>query len=213
MARPRNADPTQTRRRLLDAATALFSRHGEATSVRDIARAAGVTVGTVHHYFGNKQGLYDAAVVDATGALAADLAPLAQLLRDIAEQVQSTGAVADLVRSGFTHARQHRAALTLVMRPLVEEGELDARWAGLGLVPFLEHASGVLAEHTGRSAQALRLPLQSVVALGMRYALSTPAELARLAGLPAPSSEADEHAVVQAIADHLAAVATALLEA
>lgn len=50
-----------TRTAILDAAHALFVEHGpDGTSVRDIARAAGVTKSLIHHHFGTKEALYDA---------------------------------------------------------------------------------------------------------------------------------------------------------
>jgi len=48
------------RDRLLQAGTALFSEKGfAAASVRDICGRAETGVNMIHHYFGNKQGLYD----------------------------------------------------------------------------------------------------------------------------------------------------------
>lgn len=45
--------------RIQDAATRLFAEHGfEGVSVRDIASAADVTVGSINYYFGSKDSLY-----------------------------------------------------------------------------------------------------------------------------------------------------------
>jgi AcrR family transcriptional regulator len=50
--------PEEVRAALLDAATRLFAEEGpKAVSVRQIAAAAGVNHGLVHHYFGSKQEL------------------------------------------------------------------------------------------------------------------------------------------------------------
>lgn len=47
------------RERLLEAAVRLFAAKGyDATSVRDIVRAAGVTAPALYHHFGNKEGLF-----------------------------------------------------------------------------------------------------------------------------------------------------------
>jgi AcrR family transcriptional regulator len=55
--------PADTRARLLDEAALLFVRHGyEATSVRDITRAAGANLGAVTYHFGSKEALFLAAV-------------------------------------------------------------------------------------------------------------------------------------------------------
>jgi AcrR family transcriptional regulator len=56
--RPRGAKSGDTKARILEAATAEFGEHGyEATSMRAIARRAGVDPSLVHHYFDDKQGL------------------------------------------------------------------------------------------------------------------------------------------------------------
>ena len=63
MARPANANAEATRARILDAALRLFADVGRGqTSVRDIARAADVSLGMVNHYFGSKDELYEACV-------------------------------------------------------------------------------------------------------------------------------------------------------
>lgn len=55
-----------TRDRILAAARAEFSARGyEKTSVRGIAKAAGVDAALVHHYFGTKEQVFEAAVTVA----------------------------------------------------------------------------------------------------------------------------------------------------
>jgi len=52
-------DPGQRREQILDAANALFAQHPyDAVSIEDIASAAGVTRGLVHHYFGGRKDVY-----------------------------------------------------------------------------------------------------------------------------------------------------------
>jgi len=73
-SKPRRYDSThrrrqaaETRRRILDAAAALFAEHGWGVGVREIARAAGVSFDTVYANFGSKPQLLnevlDVAVV------------------------------------------------------------------------------------------------------------------------------------------------------
>jgi AcrR family transcriptional regulator len=58
--RPGSSD---TRERILGAARASFGERGlEATTIRDVARRAGVDPALVHHYFGSKQQLFVAAM-------------------------------------------------------------------------------------------------------------------------------------------------------
>src|SRR4051812_15834383 len=52
-------NPAQRRDQILDAANTLFAQRAyDEVSVEDIARAAGVTRGLVHHYFGGRKDVY-----------------------------------------------------------------------------------------------------------------------------------------------------------
>ncbi len=58
----RRAGPTRTRQQILEAARGAFATHGyDATSIRLVARSAGVDPALVHHFFANKAGLFAAA--------------------------------------------------------------------------------------------------------------------------------------------------------
>src|SRR3954463_9578816 len=62
-------DPGRRREQILDAANALIAERGyEEVSVEDIASAAGVTRGLVHHYFGGRKDVY-VALLQRLGAL------------------------------------------------------------------------------------------------------------------------------------------------
>jgi AcrR family transcriptional regulator len=78
--RAQRADAVRNRRKVLDAARAAFGQHGIDAQVEDIARRAGVGVGTVYRHFPTKLELIDALVAEhftdlianATAALARD---------------------------------------------------------------------------------------------------------------------------------------------
>src|SRR6476660_3300257 len=63
---PETIDPsldTAKRRQIVDGARAVFLTHGfEGASMNDIARAAGVSKGTLYVYFANKERLFAAIV-------------------------------------------------------------------------------------------------------------------------------------------------------
>jgi AcrR family transcriptional regulator len=60
--------PAQRREQILDAASALFAERAyDEVSIEDIARAAGVTRGLVHHYFGSRKEVY-IALLERLGA-------------------------------------------------------------------------------------------------------------------------------------------------
>ncbi|AOR32854.1 TetR family transcriptional regulator [Streptomyces fodineus] len=64
--RPPRTESAGTRDRILSAAREEFSERGyEKTSVRGIAKAAGVDSALVHHYFGTKEQVFEAAVAVA----------------------------------------------------------------------------------------------------------------------------------------------------
>ncbi|MEV6808129.1 TetR family transcriptional regulator [Streptomyces sp. NPDC051132] len=61
--RPPGTESAGTRDRILTAAREEFSARGyEKTSVRGIAKAAGVDAALVHHYFGTKEQVFEAAI-------------------------------------------------------------------------------------------------------------------------------------------------------
>ncbi len=61
--RPRRTEAAGTRDRILTVAREEFSERGyERTSVRGIAKAAGVDSALVHHYFGTKEQVFEAAI-------------------------------------------------------------------------------------------------------------------------------------------------------
>jgi AcrR family transcriptional regulator len=61
--RPPRTESADTRDRILTAAREEFSERGyEKTSVRGIAKAAGVDSALVHHYFGTKEHVFEASI-------------------------------------------------------------------------------------------------------------------------------------------------------
>src|SRR3954463_11245549 len=69
-------DPGQRREQILDAANALFAaRAYDEVSIEDIAGAAGVTRGLVHHYFGGRKDVYLALLQRLGTHREADLRP------------------------------------------------------------------------------------------------------------------------------------------
>ena len=76
--------------RILQTALGLFSRKGyDATSVREICEASGITKPTLYHFFGSKDGVYRALVDGA----------LEGFQREIAARVAGAGTATDRLRS------------------------------------------------------------------------------------------------------------------
>jgi AcrR family transcriptional regulator len=69
--RPLRADARRNREKVLAAARAVFSEHGRDAQIDDVARRAGVGVGTVYRHFPTKEALIEALMVAAFEAIAA----------------------------------------------------------------------------------------------------------------------------------------------
>lgn len=63
-ARPLRADARRNRDAILKAARAVFAKHGEDAQMDDVARRAGVGMGTVYRHFPTKEALVDALIAD-----------------------------------------------------------------------------------------------------------------------------------------------------
>jgi AcrR family transcriptional regulator len=208
MARPNKADSEETKRKLLNAAAASFSQNGwRGTSLRQVATEAGVTLATIHHYFGNKDALYAASLNAIYDGLSVEAQPLLEVFARLKSgavdlgKADANSIVAELMRGAFHFARDHRSLIQLLMRPVVETGELDARWRDKMLVPFLDQMCTALSEALGNPRDSYRLPLQSLVSLTMRFALSSDRELARLAGVAPPQRNVSEQGAQLALAE------------
>jgi TetR/AcrR family transcriptional regulator len=203
MARPVGADPAKTRRRLLRAATALFTQRGrDGASMRAIARQAKVSLATVHHHFGSKERLYQACV-DGMYATFDDL-------REELQEEAAAGTLAPdelveaFVRRSFRFACAHREAVRLTTRHAIDAGEIDPERQAMLLLPGVDQAVVLLATLTGRPELELRLVVRSISYLIVRYAVTGRAELAQVLGLERDTPQARLERLVE---DHLVRLA------
>jgi len=95
--------PSPSADRILQGALELFSAKGyEATSVREICEAAGITKATLYHFYGSKEGVYRALVDGA----------LDDFSRAVTRALQAPGSAVDRLqrvgRAYFERARARR---------------------------------------------------------------------------------------------------------
>jgi AcrR family transcriptional regulator len=64
LARPKRADARRNYEKVLTAAREAFAEGGESTALEEIARRAGVGIGTLYRHFPNRQALVEALYVD-----------------------------------------------------------------------------------------------------------------------------------------------------
>ena len=212
MARPIQADAEKTRQRILDAAHRLFSEHGMGhTSMRQIAKASDVSLATLHHYFGNKEGLHRAAsdmMYERLGSLIDSVGP-----RLVHADNLST-LLAEAVAGAFRFVVEHQLEARFMMRHVVDTGEIETTKRESFLLPFLEQMSDVTAELAQIPRATARLNLLSLNHLIVRFALTSPRELVMVMGLET-SSDADsqEHEkALKRVEEHLVQVAHAMFQ-
>ena len=70
LERPKRADARRNYEKVLAAARDAFAEGGEATSLEEIARRAGVGIGTLYRHFPNRQALVEALYVNEVDELA-----------------------------------------------------------------------------------------------------------------------------------------------
>jgi AcrR family transcriptional regulator len=134
LARPKRADARRNYEKLLAAARSAFTEADEAASLEDIARRAGVGIGTLYRHFPTRQVLIEAVYVDEVEALArsaqdvADLPPwdaLATWLRRFLDYVATKQALINELFAEGAESSVFKACRAM----MYEAGE-----------PLLEHA-------------------------------------------------------------------------
>jgi AcrR family transcriptional regulator len=76
VTRPKRADARRNYAKVLAAAREAFAEGGEETSLEEIARRAGVGIGTLYRHFPNRQALLEAVYVDEVEAVCRTAAEL-----------------------------------------------------------------------------------------------------------------------------------------
>ena len=115
-ARPLRADARRNRDALLDAAAAAFAAHGIDASLEDIARRAGVGIGTLYRHFPTREAMVEAAyrhgveqLCDAADELVAtepgDVALEQWMLRFVGYVATKKGLAATLKNAGDADSR------------------------------------------------------------------------------------------------------------
>lgn len=203
MARPVAADAEATKARILHSALKLVADNGiEGTSIRGVAAGAKVSLATVLHYYGSKDGLYQACV----DSMYSELEELrAALFAAMKPGVAVDELVADAVRASVRFVRQHRTAHRILMRMMIDEGGMRPDRREKWLRPFLDDVGAMLAPLLGLPAARVRMTAQTITHLAVRYSLHNAAELKLVTGAE------DDAAALAAVESHIIDVAHAML--
>jgi len=130
--RPRRADARRNYEKLLAAAREAFAEAGMTASLEDIARRAGVGIGTLYRHFPTRQDLFESVYVDEVEALCrtadelADLPPwdaLAAWLRRFVTYTATKRAIAEALNHKSTVFATCRRAIDAAGEPLLRRAQ------------------------------------------------------------------------------------------
>ncbi len=109
------------RKLIVDAAREIFARQGyEATTIAEIATAAGIAVGTVYLYFQNKREIYIDASLSWVGEIAAELLRPEILLLPIKQVPRG------MIEKSFQICRKNYHFMSLIQIDIQSTKELEA---------------------------------------------------------------------------------------
>ncbi|MGP4051996.1 TetR/AcrR family transcriptional regulator [Streptomyces sp. 2A115] len=117
------ADARRNRDRLIAEARAAFAEFGADASLEDVARRAGVGIGTLYRHFPNRHALLSAVFADAVN----DLLSRSRALLD---DPQPCTALVAWLRAIITHAGEYRGLSRALMSASHDEGSALARCSG-----------------------------------------------------------------------------------
>lgn len=172
------ADARRNYERLLAEARSSFAEHGTDASLEDVARRAGVGIGTLYRHFPNRRALMSAVFEGAVSDLLARS-------RELLEAPQPCTALVDWLREIITHASEYRGLARALMSASRDDGSHLARCSG----PMREAGSALLlraqesgAVHPDVSIGDL-LQLTNAIALAAEETPDDPALADRLLSL------------------------------
>ncbi|MFD7323853.1 TetR/AcrR family transcriptional regulator [Streptomyces sp. NPDC059875] len=114
------ADARRNHERLLTEARAAFAEHGTDASLEDVARRAGVGIGTLYRHFPTRDALVNAVFQEA-------LAALLERGRELAEAEDPCPALVEWLRALITHAGEYRGFARALMSASRDESSALAQ--------------------------------------------------------------------------------------
>lgn len=184
-ASSKRRDRGDVRARLLGEAVKLFAARGfDGVSVDEIVAAAGVNKRMVYHYFGSKEGIYQAAL----SFVFEDLGKLETgVISSYAGQTDPVGGMRSLISLYFSFLEKHPEFVRMLLWENLGEGRHLAEVEnGLNKSPVLGHVEALLkeGEEAGVFRKGLdpRLVLTSLIGLSLIH-FSNRFTLSRSVGL------------------------------
>ncbi|MEU8673762.1 helix-turn-helix domain-containing protein [Streptomyces sp. NPDC048560] len=159
--RPMRADARRNYDRLLNEARTSFAEHGTDASLEDIARHAGVGIGTLYRHFPNRQALMYAVFQEALEALLVRSRELAGAEHPCRALVEWLGAI-------VTHAGEYRGVAQALMSASRDETSALAQCN----VPLREAGARLLARAQASGAVRTDVSIDDLMQLTNAIALA-----------------------------------------
>lgn len=131
--RAMRADARRNYGRLVAEARSTFAEHGTDASLEEVARGAGVGIGTLYRHFPNRHALLSAVFEEA-------VSDLLSRSRALLDAPQPCTALVDWLRAIVTHASEYRGLARALMSAARDDGSHLARCSG----PMREAGSALL---------------------------------------------------------------------
>lgn len=180
--RPQNADSEDTWNKIVDAARlALLSdaSEGVTISLRQVASAAGVSLGTIHYYFETKESLLEACLDGYYAALAKLTAELAESVSR-ATRENARAAIENVVRRIYRFAHTERPRLKLRASTNAARGGLHPEREEHVRRPYLDWLTPVVLRFADVGELEVRMAIQTMSFAVMHYALLGEHELEQI---------------------------------
>jgi AcrR family transcriptional regulator len=163
------ADARRNRERLLEAAEDVFAAEGTSASTEEIARRAGVGIGTLFRHFPTKEALVEAIVLARVGRLVEEADALAaegdpataffEFFTRTVEEAEAKKTYSELLAGGFVDVESAAPELRRRLRRAIEALLTRAQEAGtlrddVGVAEVMTLLVGAVraAEHAGEDA-------------------------------------------------------------
>jgi len=175
-------DSVATRNRILETTLEVIDQGGvETVSMRQIARTAGISIGTLTYYFGNKDALIEGCIDSYYDEL--------EGLRDsIVASLMSSSSPQEMVRAStrilFRWSLEHRKVIRLRNLMTLQRGGHYPDTFNQRYLPMIEKGSAILSQLTGHSLQSMRIFVQTLNNTVGRMALHSDDELLAISQAP-----------------------------
>lgn len=207
MARPKDASSEETWERIVRSARALVRANGEGgfeLSLREVAKQAGCSLGTIHYYFDSKEALIESCLdtyYDALQRVSGELALLVKgARREDAQDVFDRG-----VRIIYRFALSERSRLKLRVLANAARGHTHPhRDSNVLAGAYMDWFVPILLPLVDIDPRAMRMTMQSMTFLIVQYVLLQDADVEKIVGVGGEEGR-------RRIEDHVVHVAKRLL--